>query len=160
MHPNAQLLHDFYEAFKRGDAEGMVACYAPDVEFSDPLFKHLVGAEACGMWRMLLERPAGTKPKAEVVVSGIEADDESGKAQWDADYTFPKTGRKVHNPVDARFKFRDGKIIRHQDSFNLWSWMGQALGLPGKLLGWFPPFVQVVRRSAEGGLRDHLRKRG
>jgi hypothetical protein len=34
----------------------MVACYAPDVEFSDPVFPRLRGEEARAMWRMPVER--------------------------------------------------------------------------------------------------------
>jgi len=36
--PNAALIQRFYEAFQRSDAEAMAACYAPDVQFSDPVF--------------------------------------------------------------------------------------------------------------------------
>ena len=45
----------------------------------------------------------------------------------------PETGNAVLNRIDARFTFRDGKIIRHEDSFDLWKWAGQALGMKGKL---------------------------
>ena len=54
--PNAALIQRFYEAFQRSDAEAMAACYAPDVEFSDPVFGVLRGREAGDMWRMLISR--------------------------------------------------------------------------------------------------------
>lgn len=38
MHPNAELIKTFYEAFQKLDAETMARCYAADVVFSDPLF--------------------------------------------------------------------------------------------------------------------------
>jgi hypothetical protein len=53
MHPNAQLIHDFYTSFQRRDAEGMVACYHPQVIFTDPAFGTLNATEAMAMWRML-----------------------------------------------------------------------------------------------------------
>lgn len=55
MHPNATLLHEFYGAFAAHDADRMVACYAPDAEFSDPVFPLLRGDEVRAMWRMLCE---------------------------------------------------------------------------------------------------------
>ncbi len=131
MHENARTIETFYACFGRRDAEGMVALYAPDVAFSDPVFPDLHGAEACGMWRMLAARALDLRIEA----SAIKADDASGSAHWDAYYTFTQTGRKVHNRVDATFTFVDGKITRHVDRFDLHAWAGMALGVPGKLLG-------------------------
>jgi ketosteroid isomerase-like protein len=155
MHPNAALLRDFYAAFGRRDAEGMIACYAPDVAFSDPVFPALRGDEARAMWRMLCERGKDLRVEA----SGIEADDTLGKAHWEAWYTFSATGQKVHNVIDATFGFRDGKIVRHADHFDLRRWAGMALGWKGKLLGWAPPLQGAIRRQADGGLRAYMRKR-
>jgi ketosteroid isomerase-like protein len=53
---NAELINGFYRAFQRQDAEAMAACYAPDVQFSDPVFIDLNGREAADMWRMLCSR--------------------------------------------------------------------------------------------------------
>ncbi len=131
MHPNEELLQTFYTSFQKRDAEQMVSCYHPDVVFSDPVFQDLRGQKAGAMWRMLCER--GTDLVVEF--RDVRADDTSGSAHWEADYTFSKTGRKVHNVIDATFQFRDGKIVRHTDSFDLPAWARQALGLPGRLLG-------------------------
>lgn len=155
MHPNAQSIRDFYAALSRCDAEAMVALYAPDIAFSDPVFPALNGEEACGMWRMLCSRAKDLSVES----SGIEADDTQGKAHWEARYTFSKTGRTVLNRVSAHFTFRDGKVIRHQDTFDLWAWAGMALGLKGRLLGWLPPVKAAIRKEADAGLRAFLRDR-
>jgi ketosteroid isomerase-like protein len=155
MHPNAELITRFYEAFGRRDAEGMVACYAPDVVFSDPVFPSLRGEEAGAMWRMLCERGKDLRVEA----SGIDADDRAGRAHWEAHYTFSATGQRVHNVIDARFEFKDGKITRHTDSFNLTRWAGMALGLKGKLLGWAPPVQNAIRKQADAGLRAWMKKK-
>jgi ketosteroid isomerase-like protein len=156
VHPNAQLITDFYAAFARRDAEGMIACYAPDVLFSDPVFPDLRGDEARAMWRMLCGRGKDLRVEA----SGVEADDAAGKAHWEAWYTFSATGQKVHNVIDARFTFADGKIATHTDRFDLRRWAGMALGLKGKLLGWLPPVQSAIRKQADAGLRDYMKKRG
>jgi ketosteroid isomerase-like protein len=156
MHPNARLIHDFYEAFAAHQAERMAACYAPDVTFSDPVFPRLHGDEARAMWRMLCERGRDLQ----VTASGVVADDQRGRAHWEATYTFSATGRVVHNRIDAAFTFRDGRIDRHHDRFDLWRWMGMALGPKGRLLGWLPPVQGALRRQADAGLRDFIARRG
>ena len=50
-HPNAELITRFYQAFQQLDAETMASCYSEGVQFSDPVFTDLRGAEAGDMWR-------------------------------------------------------------------------------------------------------------
>lgn len=148
MHPNAQLVKRFYQAFQQLDAETMAACYADDVRFSDPAFTNLQGQEAADMWRMLTSRAQNFS----LVFDGIEADDTQGKAHWVATYLFSQTGNTVVNDIQARFTFKDGKIVTHTDSFDLWKWSGQALGFKGKLLGWAPFVHKAIRQQAAKGL--------
>jgi ketosteroid isomerase-like protein len=155
MHPNAALIERFYTCFQNKDAAGMAHCYHPGVQFSDPVFPDLQGPKAAAMWEMLCERGKDL----ELEFSGIEADDREGHAHWEARYTFSKTGRKVHNVIEADFEFRDGKIWRHTDRFDLWRWAGMALGLPGKLLGWLPGFQNKIRSESSRMLDAYLRKR-
>jgi ketosteroid isomerase-like protein len=156
MHPNARLLRDFYAALDAHQGERMAACYADDVAFSDPVFPLLRGDQARAMWRMLCERGRDLR----VTARRIEADDATGSAAWDADYTFSATGRVVHNRIEARFVFRDGLIVTHTDDFDLWRWAGMALGLKGRLLGWLPPVQDAVRRQAAAALEAWMVRRG
>ena len=112
----------------------MAACYTADAHFHDPVFQDLHGAEVGAMWRMLCGRATDLK----IVHSKVDADADSGSAHWEADYTF-STGRAVHNVIDAGFKFENGLIADHRDSFDLYAWARQALGPVGVLLGWSPP---------------------
>ena len=144
MHPHAELVSRFYAAFQRRDANAMVACYHPDVQFSDEVFPDLRGPRAGAMWRMLCQ---GGKD-LQVDYREVHADDATGRAHWDARYTFTATGRRVHNRIDARFQFRDGLIVRHRDSFRFWRWAAQALGPPGLLLGWSSVLRNKVRAQA------------
>lgn len=134
----------------------MAACYHPEVVFSDPAFGALHGERAADMWRMLVARAKDL----EVVVSDVRADDAAGSARWVATYTFGKSGRRVRNVIDARFRFRDGLIVRHDDSFDLWKWAGMALGPTGRLLGWTPLVKRRVRREALRGLDAFRAKKG
>lgn len=126
----------------------MAACYAPDVRFSDPAFGELHGERAGGMWRMLTSQATDLR----VELLEHSADGERGSARWRAHYTFSQTGRPVVNDVRAAFRFRDGLIAEHDDSFSFHRWSSQALGTPGKLLGWTPVLRGAVRKKALGSL--------
>jgi ketosteroid isomerase-like protein len=150
VHPNAVLIGRFYAALARRDAPAMIACYAPDATFSDPAFPALDAAGVASMWKMLCARGKDLA----VVASDIEADAVSGRAHWVATYTYSATGRRVLNRIDATFRFRDGKIVRHEDRFDLWRWLRQALGAKGMLLGWLPPVQGAMRAQAARTLAD------
>ena len=150
---NAALIEKFYSAFARRDAETMASCYHPEVEFSDPAFPALRGEEAGDMWRMLCERGKDL----EIQWSGVRADGASGSVHWQARYTFSATGRRVHNRIDARFEFDGALIRRHRDSFDLWAWAGQALGLKGRLLGWTPMVRKAIQAQAGKALEAYRR---
>ncbi len=150
-----QLITRFYQAFQRLDAEAMIACYAPDVVFSDPVFGTLHGADAGDMWRMLLSRARDFSLRFD----GIDADADQGQAHWVATYPFSQSGRIVVNDIQARFGFRDGCIASHHDQFDLWRWSRQALGLKGLLLGGTPWLRTALRRKALASLRTFQHQR-
>lgn len=154
MHPNTKLIEQFYQAFQRLDAEAMCACYTEDVHFSDPVFLDLHGVDAGNMWRMLTSRAQDFS----LVFDSVEANDTEGSAHWVASYSFTQTGRFVVNDIHAKFKFRDGKIVRHRDHFDLWKWSRQAMGWTGYLLGWLPLVQNKIRFLAAKNLRKFSAK--
>jgi uncharacterized protein len=150
---NAELIRSLYEALDRHDGEAMATLYAPDGRFSDPAFGELSGAEAGDMWRML----TGRAEDLSVELVDHSADGDSGSAHWIATYTF-RTGRHVVNDIQARFSFRDGRIVDHRDSFSFWRWARQALGPAGLILG-LPPMNLLVRRRARADLAEFRARR-
>ena len=154
VHPNAETIQRFYTDFQNRNANGMVAAYHRDIHFSDEVFTNLRGPQAGAMWRMLCDRGADLK----IEFRDVEADDRSGRAHWEAWYTFSSTGRKVHNVIDARFEFRNGKIVRHRDTFDFWHWSRQALGPVGMLAGWTTFVKKRVRRDAAKSLERFMRQ--
>jgi len=149
---NGELIEGFYAAFARHDGNAMAACYHPDARFSDPVFQDLSGAEPGSMWRMLTARSGDLK----ITLVEHEADEERGTAHWLADYTFTPTGRKVHNDVRAEFRFAEGLIAEHHDSFSFYAWARQALGPAGIALGWTPILRGKVQRQARSQLDEFL----
>ena len=149
---NAETIARFYAAFARHDADGMAACYADDVVFHDNAFGELRGRDAGDMWRMLCTRAKGD---LKVEASNIKADGDTGSAHWDATYRFGPKKRLVVNHIDATFRFgSDGRIVEHRDVFDFKVWAGQALGLPGRLLGGTAFMQNTVRQQALKGLRS------
>lgn len=155
MHDNARIIETFYGAFARRDGDAMAACYADDVTFTDPAFGTLNGERARNMWRML----TGRATDLEVKWSEVQASDTMGSARWVATYTFGATGRKVKNVISASFRFRDGKIVEHEDEFDFWRWSWQALGYTGWFFGWSKGLQRTVRRKALEGLAAFEAKR-
>lgn len=149
MHPNAELLARFYSAFAQGDHATMAVCYADDATFSDPVFPNLDADGARAMWQMFCT--GGND--IEVTFGDIQATDPNGSAHWEAVYAFPKTGRRVHNKIDAFFGFQDGLIYRHRDVFDFYRWSRMALGPIGTALGWTPIVKNQVRHQAAAQLR-------
>jgi ketosteroid isomerase-like protein len=153
MADNANLIRQLYGALNRHDGEAMAEMYDPEGRFHDPAFGELTGAEAGDMWRMLTERADDLT----VELAEHSADGEVGSARWIARYTFTRTGRPVVNDVRARFRFRDGRIAEHDDSFSFFGWARQALGPAGMVLG-LPPMSLLVRRRARADLETFQSK--
>lgn len=156
MHPHAELVTSFYQAFARRDAAAMGRCYHREVVFSDPVFPRLAGDAARAMWTMLCDRGKDLR----IEFRDVEADAARGSAHWEAWYTFSATGHAVHNRIDAAFAFRDGLIAEHTDRFSLTRWAAQALGPKGRLLGWAPPVHAAIRAQAARGLAQWQAKHG
>jgi ketosteroid isomerase-like protein len=148
------IIQHFYESFARLDAAGMASCYHENIQFTDPAFGSLQGEAAKNMWRMLCESQKGQDFRIEY--SGIECTEDTGKAHWEAFYTFSRTGRKVHNKINARFRLQDGKIIEHIDHFNLHRWAGQAMGFTGYLIGWTPYFKKQLNKQTNRLLEKYV----
>jgi len=152
---NKQLIENFYTAFTKGDANGMTACYHNDVVFEDPTFGKLENGKPAKMWEMLMSKK---KASTTIVFNNIDADEKTGKANWTATYEFGEKNRKVVNNVSAKFKFKDGKIIEHIDTFDIWKWTKQALGFSGVLLGWSSFMKKKIQKTTNDQLTEFISK--
>ena len=148
-----EIIIKFYKDFQGLNFRGMQEAYHPDAEFSDPAFGTLSSKEVKAMWEMLLNRSTDLK----ISFSKVQSSGDGGKCHWEAWYTFSKTGRLVHNIIDAVFEFKDGMIYRHHDSFDFWRWSRQALGTNGLVLGWTPWLQNKVRNSARKSLMAFIK---
>ncbi len=154
MHQHQQLIETFYSAFARKDFKTMAECYHNEVEFEDPAFGKLKGAEAAKMWEMLLTRSKDLS----VVFSNVQATEQQGSANWVATYTFSRTGNKVVNNIQAAFDFKDGKIIKHTDRFDLSKWFVSAFGWKGYLFSALPFLKNKFKQQAKQTLTNFISK--
>lgn len=154
MTPNEALIHQFYTAFQQKDVKTMQNSYDDQAIFNDAVFINLNAQQVRGMWQMLLSRSEDMK----MTFGKVKEDGDKVTAYWEAHYTFTATGKKVVNKIDAEFEIKDGKIIRHTDTFNFYKWARQAFGSGGLLLGWTNVFKEKVRQTAKKKLDDYMLK--
>lgn len=154
MNANEQLITRFYTAFQTKDYKTMQDLYSDKATFNDSVFTNLNAAQVKAMWEMLLK--ASTDMKLEF--KNVKADDKTGSAEWIAHYTFSKTGNKVVNKIKADFVFEDGKILKHKDHFDFYTWAKQALGFTGLLLGWTGFMKNKIQTTAMSNLNKFMNK--
>ena len=154
MNKEQQLIDHFYRAFQQRDHRAMAACYHPQAHFRDAVFD-LNGEDIGWMWRMLCERAEDFS-----LTFSLGKQPQAVSADWQAQYRFSQTGRQVHNRIHARFRFKDGLIIGHDDDFSFWRWSRQALGLVGVFLGWTPLLHNKVKAQALANLQAFKAKNG
>ena len=154
MKTNTQIVTEFYTAFQNKDSKTMTSLYAENISFTDPAFGTLIGEDAKNMWRMLCENATDLKITFEV----LEASSNMVKAHWEANYTFSRTGNRVHNKIDASLTIKEGLIESHVDQFNLWVWSQQALGTSGWLLGWSGAFKSKLQKQTKKLLANYKSK--
>ncbi|WP_144665860.1 nuclear transport factor 2 family protein [Dokdonia sp. Hel_I_53] len=153
---NKELLEKFYTSFAQGNFKGMTECYDENILFKDPVFGTLRGKRARAMWEMLLSRKS---KDLEINYEIINSTTEQGNVRWTATYLYGKKKRKVINNVSSNFKFKNGKIVEHIDSFNLWKWTKQALGSIGYVLGWTPFLKKKMQDATNKKLDDFSGKK-
>lgn len=154
MTTNEKIIHQFYSAFQQKDYKTMQNSYADNAVFNDSVFRSLDAKQVRAMWQMLI---SGGKDMT-MTFGNIKEDGNKVTAYWEAHYTFSATGKKVINKINAEFEIEDGKIVKHTDSFNFYTWAKQAFGAGGFLLGWTNSFKEKVRQTAKKKLDQYLEK--
>jgi len=142
MHPNADLLRKLYTSLNQHRYAGMAECYHREAIFHDIAFDLQGKDQIAVMWRMICS--GDLRATFEVV----RADDRSGMAEVVDEYTFAETGRRVRNPIESRFRFRDGLIIEHRDSCDARAWANAALGGFGGFLAGRLRFLRAWKANA------------
>ena len=104
------------------------------------------------------DKSKGEGPNFEV--SNIVGTATGGSAHWECKYQSPvNPSRMVHNKVDANFTIANGKITKHVDTFDWWSWAKQAMGCIGFLCGCCSCFHNIAKKKANSKLQHYMSKK-
>lgn len=128
------LIRRYYDAFNRGDVEGMLACLAEDLrhDVNEGAARHgkdAFRAFSAHMARCYAERledivvmatPDGARAAAEFTVDGRYLATDEGLPE--------ASGQTYRLPAGAFFEIRDGCIARVTTYYNLREWMRQVSG--------------------------------
>ena len=126
------LISRYYEAFNRGDHDGMLACLADDVVHDVNQGERRVGKER---FRAFMARMAHHyKERLEGVTVMISADGARAAAEFNVigDYLVSEaglpdaTGQHYGIPGGTFFVIRDGRIARVTTYYNLTEWIMQV----------------------------------
>lgn len=127
-----ELINRYYDAFNRGDVDGMLACVTDDVIHDVNQGERRVGKERfhafCARMAhhykerlediVVMTAPDGLRAAAEFNVHGTYLETDSGLP--------PANGQRYVLPAGAFFAIRDGRIARITTYYNLTEWIVQV----------------------------------
>jgi steroid delta-isomerase-like uncharacterized protein len=128
----AKLIRSYYDAFNRGDSEGMLAHLSDDVVHDVNQGERRTGKDKFRAFNarmdhnykeelkdiVVLVSKDGTRAAAEFNVHGVYKNSEEGLP--------PAKGQKYVLPAGTFFAVRDGKITRVTTYYNLTDWIMQV----------------------------------
>jgi hypothetical protein len=147
-----EIAKAFYEAMDKRNTTEMNRFYADSLQFSDPVFPKLNATETKAMWDMLVGRSKSIRIEHTVLESGPK----HVIVNWIARYNFSKTGRPVANNITTRMDIENNSIVLQKDTFDLYAWSKQALGIQGYLLGWTSFMQNKIRATAQENLKTFM----
>ncbi|KEO83655.1 nuclear transport factor 2 family protein [Tumebacillus flagellatus] len=143
MHPNKQLLIDFFTAIQNNDVQALSDCYHENVHDSDDILDDLYGEDA----RAMLNWVVSTRERARVLGFRIlDVTETHGRARWELEYRSARSGRLRHREIESEFRFENGKIVWHHDYFDWGRWARRAFGPHGTFVSWRPIVNRVEER--------------
>jgi steroid delta-isomerase-like uncharacterized protein len=126
------LIARYYDAFNRGDIEGMLACVADDVVHDTNQGDRREGRERFHAFCARMEHHY--KEQLEGIVIMVTADGTRAAAEFNVIGTYLVTetglpdahGQTYRLPAGTFFAIRDGKIARVTTYYNLTEWIMQV----------------------------------
>ena len=129
---SAELVRAYYEAFNRGDREGMLALLTDDVAHDVNQGGREVGKGAFA--RFLVHMDRCYREELSDIVVMASADGSRAAAEFTVHGTYlatdqglpPARGQNYRLPAGTFFELRDGRIARVTTYYNLRDWIAQV----------------------------------
>ena len=128
------LVTRYYDAFNRGESEGMIACVAEDVVHDVNQGARRTGKAAFGQFCAHMSR--SYKEQLDGIVVMATPDGGRAAAEFNVIGTYlvaeeglpPANGQTYRLPAGTFFAVRDGLITRITTYYNLTDWLLQVVG--------------------------------
>lgn len=160
---NKEIVEGFLGSYQKHDFPAMHNTLHPDVTFSDFAFD-ISGREVQAMWHWFCVPYGPRKEPVEVPeFELLKSDNESVLAKYRVRYLYGEKQRPVDYFIDARFKFRNDKIVEQRDTFSNiseYEFAKMAFGFPLALLAPTPILRASVRKKAGEKLRQFMDANG
>ena len=128
------LLTRYYDAFNKGDSDGMLACLTEDVIHDVNQGERRHGLDKFRAFNARMDHHY--KERLEGIVLMASEDGSRAAAEFNVHGTYLNTdsglpdanGQKYVLPAGTFFAIRDGKIARVTTYYNLTDWIAQVVG--------------------------------
>ncbi len=128
------LLARYYDAFNRGDSDGMLACLADDIIHDVNQGERRVGIDKFKAFNARMDHHYAER--LEGIVLMASEDGARAAAEFNVHGTYKTTdaglpeakGQTYVLPAGTFFAIRDGKIARVTTYYNLTDWIAQVAG--------------------------------
>ncbi|KAG8978513.1 hypothetical protein FRB90_008425 [Tulasnella sp. 427] len=124
--------------------------------FEDPVFPHLEGDFARGMFKMFIQGAPKTGAKFTILSVTPTNDPNIVMAKYRAEYTF--NGKPVTNEISSVLTVEEGKVSKQVDAFDFPAWAAQTGGFMGWLFG-ATSFAQSSTRDKAKHRLEHFMKK-
>jgi len=134
MSSSLALITRYYDAFNRGDWDGMLDCLSDDVAHDINQGQRETGRDT---FRHFLQRMHRSyREQLKDIVPMVSADGQRAAAEYvvhgeylaDDEGLPPARGQRYVLPGGAFFEFRDDRIARISNYYNLQDWIAQVSG--------------------------------
>jgi steroid delta-isomerase-like uncharacterized protein len=130
----AKLIRAYYEAFNRGDSEGMISFLTDDVIHDVNQGERRIGKDKFRAFNARMDHHY--KERLENIVVMVSKDGTRAAAEFNVNGTYkntdeglpPARGQTYVLPAGTFFAIRDGKIARVTTYYNLTDWIAQVAG--------------------------------
>jgi hypothetical protein len=137
-----------FSALRSRNAAAAAACYDKAGVFSSPFIGEVRGGALEPLWRAIFAATRDNTLSFTIVDLGLT----SARVEGLTTYSLVASGRSVTSMFDSVLHIRDRRVLRHDDTFDAWSWARMAFGPTGLMLGWSKAWQRQIGQDVRASL--------